>query len=101
MRLTTPAPVRAALATAVTAAVVMSPALLPISAQAADQPEISEIAYAGGDDTDFVEIAAEPGTDVSGWTVGTVTRGGDPQSGAHVTTLPTGKIGRASCRERV
>ena len=90
MRLTTPAPVRAALATAVTAAVVMSPALLPISAQAADQPEISEIAYAGGDDTDFVEIAAEPGTDVSGWTVGTVTRGGSPQSGAHVTTLPAG-----------
>ena len=92
MRLTTPAPVRAALATAVTAAVVMSPALLPISAQAADQPEISEIAYAGGDDTDFVEIAAEPGTDVSGWTVGTVTRGGAPQSGAHVTTLPTGTV---------
>jgi predicted extracellular nuclease len=92
MRLTTPAPVRAALATAVTAAVVMSPALLPISAQAADQPEISEIAYAGGEDTDFVEIAADPGTDVSGWTVGTVTRGGAPQSGAHVTTLPSGTV---------
>ena len=92
MRLSTPPPVRAALATAVTAAVVMSPALLPISAQAADQPEISEIAYAGGDDTDFVEIAAEPGTDVSGWTVGTVTRGGNPSSAEHVTTLPDGTV---------
>ena len=83
-------PLRAALAAAVTAAVVTSPLLLPISAQAADQPEISEIAYAGGNDTDFVEIAAEPGTDVSGWTVGTVTRGGSPQSGEHVTTLADG-----------
>lgn len=92
MRLSTPPPLRAALATAVTAAVVMSPALLPISAQAADQPEISEIAYAGGDDTDFVEIAAEPGTDVSGWTVGTVTRGGSPSSDEHVTTLPVGTV---------
>ena len=75
-------PLRAALAAAVTAAVVTSPLLPPISAQAADQPEISEIAYAGGNDTDFVEIAAEPGTDVSGWTVGTVTRGGSPCSRA-------------------
>ncbi len=83
-------PLRAALAAAVTAAVATSPLLLPLSAQAADAPEISEIAYAGGDDTDFVEIAAEPGTDVSGWTVGTVTRGGSPQSDAHVTTLADG-----------
>jgi predicted extracellular nuclease len=90
MRLTTPVPLRAALATAVTAAVAVTPALLPISAQAADAAEISEIAYAGGDDTDFVEIVAEPGTDVSGWTVGTVTRGGSPQSAGHVTTLDDG-----------
>ena len=90
MRLHTPVPVRAALATAVTAAVAVTPALLPISAQAADTAEISEIAYAGGNDTDFVEIVAEPGTDVSGWTVGTVTRGGSPQSGEHVTTLDDG-----------
>ncbi|SMY10708.1 ExeM/NucH family extracellular endonuclease [Brevibacterium jeotgali] len=81
---------RATLAAAVTAAVVTSPMLLPISAQAADQPEISEIAYAGGDDTDFIEIAADPGTDVSGWTVGSVTRGGSPHSEAHVTTLADG-----------
>lgn len=83
-------PLRAALAAAVTAAVITSPLLLPISAHAADQPEISEVAYAGGNDTDFVEIAADPGTDVSGWTVGTVTRGGSPQSDAHVTTLSDG-----------
>ena len=90
MRSSARPPLRAALAAAVTAAVVTSPLLLPISAQAADQPEISEIAYAGGNDTDFVEITADPGTDVSGWTVGTVTRGGSPQSDAHVTTLSDG-----------
>ncbi|GAA2095824.1 ExeM/NucH family extracellular endonuclease [Brevibacterium salitolerans] len=78
------------LAGAVTAALVTGPLLLPLTAHAADAPEISEIAYAGGDDTDFIEIAAEPGTDLSGWTVGSVTRGGTPQSAAHVVTVAEG-----------
>ena len=39
-------------------------------ATAAEDPHISEIGYTL--DTDFIEIAAEPGTDVSGWTFGSV-----------------------------
>ncbi|MFB9776901.1 ExeM/NucH family extracellular endonuclease [Brevibacterium otitidis] len=60
------------------------------AAAAPTEAVISEIAYAGADDTDFIEIAADPGTDLSGWTIGTVTRGGTPQSGAHVVTVPAG-----------
>ncbi|WP_311197704.1 ExeM/NucH family extracellular endonuclease [Brevibacterium sp. p3-SID960] len=69
-----------------------SGALIAIPAAAAPDgtATISEIAYAGADETDFIEIAADPGTDLSGWTVGTVTRGGTPNSGAHVVTLPAG-----------
>ncbi|GAA1361423.1 ExeM/NucH family extracellular endonuclease [Brevibacterium luteolum] len=63
---------------------------IPAAAAPAGTATISEIAYAGADDTDFIEIAADPGTDLSGWTVGSVTRGGDPQSDAHVVTLPAG-----------
>ncbi|WP_029090500.1 ExeM/NucH family extracellular endonuclease [Brevibacterium album] len=90
------------LAAAVTAALVGAPLLAPLTAEAAsalavseqadpaEAAEISEIAYAGGDDTDFIEIAAAPGTDLSGWTVGSVSRGGTPQSAAHVVTLAEG-----------
>lgn len=63
---------------------------VPAAAAPAGTAAISEIAYAGADDTDFIEIAADPGTDLSGWTVGSVTRGGTPQSDAHVVTLPAG-----------
>src|SRR5690625_858492 len=51
---------------------------------------LSEVHFLGPDSADFIEIGAEPGTDVSGWTVGTVTRGGNPHTGAHVVTLEAG-----------
>ncbi|WP_231445586.1 ExeM/NucH family extracellular endonuclease [Brevibacterium zhoupengii] len=57
-------------------------------AAAAEGPHISEIAYTL--DTDFIEIAAEPGTDVSGWTFGSVTRGGSVQAAENTTTVPAG-----------
>lgn len=47
---------------------------------AAGVTELSEISYAGPDDADFLEIAAPAGTDLSGWTVGSLTRGGTPKS---------------------
>ncbi|UZD62891.1 ExeM/NucH family extracellular endonuclease [Brevibacterium sp. JSBI002] len=53
---------------------------------AASDALISEIAYTL--DSDFIEIAAEPGTDVSGWTFGSVTRGGSVQAQEYTTTLP-------------
>lgn len=63
--------------------------VLPLApAHAADAPHISEIAYTL--DTDFIEIAADPGTDVSGWTVGSVTRGGSVQAEENTTTIPDG-----------
>ena len=55
-------------------------------ALAADAVHISEIGYTL--DIDFIEIAAEPGTDVSGWTIGSVTRGGSVQAEENTTTLP-------------
>ncbi|MDN6157396.1 MAG: ExeM/NucH family extracellular endonuclease [Brevibacterium sp.] len=57
-------------------------------AVAAEDPHISEIGYAL--DTDFIEIAAEPGTDVSGWTIGSVTRGGSVHAAQNTTTIPDG-----------
>lgn len=57
---------------------------------AAGVTELSEISYAGPDDADFLEIAAPAGTDLSGWTVGSLTRGGTPQSEQHLRTLPEG-----------
>ncbi|WP_193071641.1 ExeM/NucH family extracellular endonuclease [Brevibacterium sp. FME37] len=62
--------------------------LPPAPATAAEDPHISEIGYTL--DTDFIEIAAEPGTDVSGWTVGSVTRGGSVQAAENITTVPAG-----------
>ncbi|WP_349827083.1 ExeM/NucH family extracellular endonuclease [Brevibacterium litoralis] len=55
-------------------------------------PYLSEIAYAGGNETDFVEIVAPAGTDLSGYTVGTVTRGGNVYSSEHALTLPAGSV---------
>lgn len=57
-------------------------------ATAAEDPHISEIGYTL--DTDFIEIAAEPGTDVSGWTFGSVTRGGSVQTEENLATVPAG-----------
>ncbi|MDN6747789.1 MAG: endonuclease/exonuclease/phosphatase, partial [Brevibacterium sp.] len=57
-------------------------------AVAAEDPHISEIGYAL--DTDFIEIAAEPGTDVSGWTIGSVTRGGSVHAAQNTTPIPDG-----------
>lgn len=57
-------------------------------ALAAEDPHISEIAYTL--DTDFIEVAADPGTDVSGWTIGSVTRGGSVQAAENTTTVPAG-----------
>ncbi|MEU6856328.1 ExeM/NucH family extracellular endonuclease [Rothia kristinae] len=62
------------------------------AADAADATELSEISYAGPDDADFLEIAAPAGTDLSGWTVGSLTRGGTPQSEQHLRTLPEGTV---------
>ncbi|GAA1999379.1 ExeM/NucH family extracellular endonuclease [Brevibacterium samyangense] len=82
-----------ALALGVVLPALATPALLPPAVvHAAELPFVSEIAYAGADDTDFVEIAAAAGTDLSGYTVGTVNRGGSPQSDAHVTVLPDGSV---------
>lgn len=64
------------------------PGLTPVLAAA--PTEISEIAYAGGDDTDFIEIKGAPGTDLCGFVVGSVSRGGSPQTAGHWTTLPAG-----------
>ncbi|SMX86569.1 hypothetical protein BI49514_01974 [Brevibacterium iodinum ATCC 49514] len=58
----------------------------PAPDAAADDVQISEIAYTV--DSDFIEIAADPGTDVSGWTFGSVTRGGSVQAQEYTTTLP-------------
>jgi len=55
-----------------------------------DGVDLTEIHYAAGDDEDFIEISAEPGTDISGWVAGSITRGPDPQSGEHVVTVPDG-----------
>ncbi|WP_169251477.1 ExeM/NucH family extracellular endonuclease [Brevibacterium sp. 'Marine'] len=53
---------------------------------AADGIHISEIAYTL--ETDFIEIAADPGTDVSGWTFGSVTRGGSVYAQENTITAP-------------
>lgn len=40
---------------------------------------LSEVYFRPGNDDDFVEFAADPGTNVGGWTVGSLTRGGGVQ----------------------
>ena len=61
---------------------------LPLSPAAAADADahISEIAYTL--ETDFIEIAADPGTDLSGWTFGSVTRGGSVQAQENTVTVP-------------
>src|SRR5699024_3455497 len=49
---------------------------------------LSEFSYEGGDDTDFIEVGAEPGTDLGGWVVGSITRGDRPHTSDHVVTVP-------------
>ncbi|MGO3180058.1 MAG: ExeM/NucH family extracellular endonuclease, partial [Brevibacterium linens] len=69
------------------AAALVLPAAPAIAAPAADGDiHISEIAYTL--ETDFIEIAAEPGTDVSGWTFGSVTRGGSVYAQENTITVP-------------
>lgn len=62
---------------------------VPVWAAPADA-YISEIAYPSNDD--FVEIAAPAGTDLSGWIVGSVTRGGTVNSNESIVTLPQGTV---------
>ncbi|OFL66043.1 ExeM/NucH family extracellular endonuclease [Brevibacterium sp. HMSC063G07] len=63
---------------------------VPVSAAPTDA-HISEISYPSND-ADFVEIAAPAGTDLSGWTVGSVTRGGALNSDESIVTLPKGTV---------
>ncbi|MCD1287382.1 MULTISPECIES: ExeM/NucH family extracellular endonuclease [unclassified Brevibacterium] len=82
----TPTLSSAAALSLVTALGLAAPATAATISDAADAVRISEIAYTL--DTDFIEIAADPGTDVSGWTIGSVTRGGSVQAEENTTTLP-------------
>ena len=69
------------------AAALVLPAAPAIAAPAADSDiHISEIAYTFS--TDFIEVAADPGTDISGWTFGSVTRGGNVQAQQNTVTVP-------------
>ena len=69
------------------AAALVLPAAPAIAAPAADSDiRISEIAYTLA--TDFIEVAADPGTDISGWTFGSVTRGGNVQAQQNTVTVP-------------
>ena len=69
------------------AAALVLPAAPAIAAPAADSDiHISEIAYTFS--TDFIEVAADPGTDISGWTFGSVTRGGSVQAQENTVTVP-------------
>lgn len=69
------------------AAALVLPAAPAIAAPAADSDiHISEIAYTLS--TDFIEVAADPGTDISGWTFGSVTRGGSVQAQENTVTVP-------------
>lgn len=63
---------------------------VPVWAAPADA-HISEISYPSND-ADFVEIVAPAGTDLSGWIVGSVTRGGALNSDESVVTLPQGTV---------
>jgi predicted extracellular nuclease len=69
------------------AAALVLPAAPAIAAPAADSDiHISEIAYTLA--TDFIEVAADPGTDISGWTFGSATRGGSVQAQENTVTVP-------------
>lgn len=81
---------RTALLAGVAAAGLAFSSAVPVWAAPADA-HISEISYASND-SDFVEIVAPAGTDISGWTVGSVTRGGTLQGDDFITTLPEGTV---------
>lgn len=86
MKVTTTLSSAAALSLVAGLALPLSPA---VAADVADgDVNISEIAYTL--ETDFIEIAADPGTDISGWTFGSVTRGGSVQTQENTVTVPEG-----------
>lgn len=77
------------LVTASVLALVAAPIFVTAS-HAETPPKISEISYAGDDSSDFVEISGDPGSDLSGFVVGSTTRGGDQSDPTHILTLPQG-----------
>jgi predicted extracellular nuclease len=86
MKVTTTLSSAAALSLVAGLSLSLSPA---VAADVADgDVNISEIAYTL--ETDFIEIAADPGTDISGWTFGSVTRGGSVQAQENTVTVPEG-----------
>lgn len=84
MKVTTTLSSAAALSLVAGLSLPLSPAVAADTA--ADDARISEIAYTLS--TDFIEVAADPGTDISGWTFGSVTRGGNVQAQQNTVTVP-------------
>lgn len=85
MKVTTTLSSAAALSLVAGLALPLAPAVAADAAADGDI-HISEIAYTL--ETDFIEVAAGPGTDISGWTFGSVTRGGSVQAQENTVTVP-------------
>lgn len=85
MKVTTTLSSAAALSLVAGLALPLAPAVAADAAADSDI-HISEIAYTFS--TDFIEVAADPGTDISGWTFGSVTRGGNVQAQQNTVTVP-------------
>jgi predicted extracellular nuclease len=85
MKVTTTLSSAAALSLVAGLALPLAPAVAADAAADSDI-HISEIAYTLA--TDFIEVAADPGTDISGWTFGSVTRGGNVQAQQNTVTVP-------------
>lgn len=85
MKVTTTLSSAAALSLVAGLALPLAPAVAADAAADGDI-HISEIAYTL--ETDFIEVAADPGTDISGWTFGSVTRGGSVQAQENTVTVP-------------
>ena len=85
MKVTTTLSSAAALSLVAGLALPLAPAVAADAAADSDI-HISEIAYTLA--TDFIEVAADPGTDISGWTFGSVTRGGSVQAQQNTVTVP-------------
>ncbi|MGR6089861.1 ExeM/NucH family extracellular endonuclease [Brevibacterium sp. CSND-B09] len=85
MKVTTTLSSAAALSLVAGLALPLAPAVAADAAADSDI-RISEIAYTL--ETDFIEVAADPGTDISGWTFGSVTRGGSVQAQENTVTVP-------------
>jgi predicted extracellular nuclease len=85
MKVTTTLSSAAALSLVAGLALPLAPAVAADAAADSDI-RISEIAYTLA--TDFIEVAADPGTDISGWTFGSVTRGGSVQAQENTVTVP-------------